>query len=309
MRIAVMGTGGVGGYFGARLVRGGHEVAFVARGRQLEALRSHGLRVESPLGDIHLPDVAVTDQPAEIGPVDLVLFTVKLWDTLEAAESIKPLLGETTAVVSFQNGVVKDDILRDALGAEHVIGGVTYIAATIAEPGVIRHSGTLQKLVFGEYDGSLSPRVRQFRDACADSGVDAETSDRIEQTIWEKFVFLVGLSGTTSLARSEIGPIRSHPRSRAFLHDVMAEVVQVALAQGVPLPADYADERLAFTDTVPASMTSSMHRDLEQGNRLEVAWLSGDVVERGTRLGVTTPCNRAIFGILSIYSDGRAIPA
>lgn len=170
-------------------------------------------------------------------------------------------------MVSFQNGVVKDDILRQALGAEHVIGGVAYIAATIAEPGLIRHSGTLQKLVFGEYDGSLSARVRQFRDACADSGIDAEISDHIERTVWEKFVFLAGLSGTTSLARS--------------------------------------DEQLAFTDQVPATMTSSMHHDLEQGNRLEVPWLSGDVVERGTRLGVPTPRNRAIFDILSIYSEGR----
>jgi 2-dehydropantoate 2-reductase len=306
MRIAVMAAGAVGGYFGARLAQAGHEVAFVARGRQLEALRAHGLRVESPLGDLHLPDVNVTDEPAEIGTVDLVLFSVKLWGTLEAAEAIKPLLGGKTAVVSFQNGVVKDDILRQTLGAGHVIGGVCYIAATIAEPGLIRHSGTLAKLVFGEYDGSLSPRVRQFRDACADSGIDAEISDRIEQAIWEKFVFLVGLSGATSLARSAIGPIRSHPRSRAFLHDTMEEVVQVARAQGVLLPAGYADERLAFTDQLPASMTSSMYHDLERGNRLEVAWLSGDVVERGVRLGVATPCNRAIFDILSIYSAGRA---
>ena len=306
MRIAVMGTGGVGGYFGARLAQAGHEVAFVARGRQLDALRAHGLRVESPLGDVHLPDVEVTDEPAGIGTVDLVLFTVKLWDTLAAAEAIEPLFGRSTAVLSFQNGVVKDDILRQALGAEHVIGGVCYIAATIAEPGFIRHFGTLQRLVFGEYDGSLSPRVRQFRDACADGGIDAEISDRIEQTIWEKFVFLVGLSGTTSLARSAIGPIRAHPRSRAFLHDVMAEVVQVGRAQGVQLPASYADERLAFTDQMPASMTSSMYHDLKRGNRLEVAWLSGDVVERGARLGVATPCNRAIFDILSIYSAGRA---
>jgi 2-dehydropantoate 2-reductase len=305
MRIAVMGTGGVGGYFGARLARAGHEVAFVARGRQLTALRSHGLRVESPLGDIHLPDVTVTDRPDDIGPVDLVMLTVKLWDTVEAAEAIRPLLGPETAVVSFQNGVVKDDLLRDALGAGHVIGGVTYIAATIAEPGLIRHSGTLQRLVFGEFGGSLSPRVAQFRDACADSGIDAEVSDQIERAVWEKFVFLVGLSGTTSLARSPIGPIRANPRSRAFLHDVMAETVAVALAQGVPLPPDYAGKQLAFTDTVPASMTSSMHHDLERGNRLEVAWLSGDVVERGTRLGVPTPANRAIFDILSLYSEGR----
>jgi 2-dehydropantoate 2-reductase len=304
MRIAVMAAGAVGGYFGARLAQAGHEVAFVARGRQLEALRAHGLRVYSPLGDVHLPDVEVTDEPAGIGTVDLVLFTVKLWDTTEAADAIKPLLGENTAVVSFQNSVVKDDTLRQALGAQHIIGGVCYIAATIAEPGVIRHTGTLAKLVFGEYDGSQSPRVRQFGDACADAGVDAEISDRIEQAIWEKFVFLVGVSGTTSLARSAIGPIRSHPRSRAFLHDAMAEVVQVARAQGVPLRADYADDRIAFADQMDASATSSMYRDLEQGNRLEVDWLSGDVVERGTRLGVATPRNRAISDILSIYSGG-----
>jgi len=211
MRIAVMGAGGVGGYFGARLAQAGHEVAFVARGRQLEALRAHGLRMQSSLGDAHLPDVRVTDEPTGIGTVDLVLFSVKLWDTLAAAKAVKPLLGEKTAVVSFQNGVVKDDILRQTVGAKHVIGGVCYIAATIAEPGLVRHSGTLQKLVFGEYDGSLSPRVRQFRDACANSGIDAEISDRIEQTIWEKFVFLVGLSGTTSLAPTRItsGSFRS----------------------------------------------------------------------------------------------------
>jgi 2-dehydropantoate 2-reductase len=306
MRIAVMAAGAVGGYFGARLAQAGHDVAFVARGRHLAALRASGLRVESPLGDLHLPDVQVTGDPAAIGTVDLVLFSVKLWDTREAAAAVKPLLTADTAVVSFQNGVVKDDILRQALGAGHVIGGVSYIAATIAEPGLIRHSGSLQKLVFGEYDGSLSPRVRRFRDACADSGIDTEVSDHIERAIWEKFVFLVGLSGTTSLARTPVGLIRGHPRSRAFLRDTMAEVVAVARAQGVPLPAGYADDRLAFADTVPAGMTSSMHHDLERGNRLEVPWLSGDVVERGEKLGVPTPCNRAIYDILSIHSDGRA---
>jgi 2-dehydropantoate 2-reductase len=267
MRIAVMATGAVGGYFGARLAQAGHQVAFVARGRQLEALRAHGLRVDSPLGDVHLPDIEVTDDPAGIGPVDLVLFTVKLWDTQEAAEATKPLLGESTAVLSFQNSVVKDDILRQALGAQHIISGVCYIAATIAEPGVIRHTGTLARLVFGEYDGSRSARVRQFGDACADAGIDAEISDRIEQAIWE-------------------------------------EVAQVARAQGVPLAAGYADDRLAFVDQMDASASSSMHRDLKQGNRLEVDWLSGDVVERGTRLGVATPRNRAISDILSIYSGG-----
>jgi 2-dehydropantoate 2-reductase len=305
MRIAVMGTGGVGGYFGGRLAQAGHDVAFVARGRQLEALRTHGLRLESPLGDAHLPTVEATDDPARLAPADMVLFGVKLWDTETAATLIEPLLTERTGVVSFQNGVVKDDILRRALGARHVVGGVCYIAATIAEPGVIRHSGTLQKLVFGEYDGTASARVREFHGACVDAGIDAAISDRIEQDIWEKFVFLVGLSGTTSTARTPIGPIRSHPRARAFLREVMDEVVQVARGQGVPLPAGFADDRLAFTDTVPEGMTSSMHHDLERGNRLEVPWLSGDVVARGEALGIPTPCNRAITDILSVHSEGH----
>jgi 2-dehydropantoate 2-reductase len=306
MRITVMGTGGVGGYFGARLAQAGHDVTFVARGRQLAALRERGLRVESPRGDLHLPKVKATDTPAGIDGADIVLFGVKLWDTVSAADALKPLIGAETAVVSFQNSVVKDDILRQALGAQHVIGGVCYIAATIAEPGVIRHTGALQKLVFGEYDGTVSPRVGRFRDACVEAGIDVELSERIQQSIWEKFVFLVGLSGTTSLARAPIGAIRGNARSRAFLHDVIDEVVQVARAEGVPIAADYAKDRMAFADQLPATMTSSMHNDLERGNRLEVAWLSGDVVARGARLGIATPCNRAIFDILSVHSEGRA---
>ena len=306
MRIVVMGSGGVGGYFGARLAQGGHDVAFVARGQHLDALRTDGLRVRSPLGDVHLPPIEVTDKPADLGQADLVLFGVKLWDTEAAAEQIKPLLTAHSGVVSFQNGVVKDDILRRSLGAEHVLGGVCYIAASIAEPGVIRHANKLQKLVFGEYDGTESARVREFHDACVASGIDAEVSPAIERAVWEKFVFLVGLSGTTTTTRVPIGRIRENPRSRAFLHDVMTEVVQVARAQGVPLPADYADDRLAFVDEVPPDMTSSMHHDLEHGNRLEVAWLSGDVVERGAATGVPTPANRAIADILAVHSEGRA---
>ncbi|MEJ7688704.1 MAG: 2-dehydropantoate 2-reductase, partial [Variovorax sp.] len=184
MRITVMGTGGVGGYFGARLANAGHDVTFIARGRQLAAIREHGLRVESPRGNLHLPSVKATDTPADVGGADFVLFGVKLWDTASAAEAIRPLVGDETAVVSFQNGVVKDDILRQVLGAAHVVGGVCYIAATIAEPGVIRHSGAMQKLVFGEYDGSASPRASRFRDAFVEADIDVEVSSRIRQTIW-----------------------------------------------------------------------------------------------------------------------------
>lgn len=309
MRIAVMGTGGVGGYFGARLAAGGHDVGFVARGRQLEALRAGGLRVLSPLGDLHVPEVRATADPAELGEVDVVLFGVKLWDTEAAAEQLRPLVRGDTAVVSFQNGVVKDDVLRRVLGPAHVLGGVCYIAATIAEPGVIRHSGTMQKLVFGEFDGAehdgaATPRVTALRAACVDGGVDVEVSADIERAIWEKFVFLVGLSATTSLVRSPIGPIREHPQARAFLRDVMDEVVRVARAQGVALPKDYADERLAFVDSLPATMTSSMRHDLDTGNRLEVAWLSGDVVARGGQVGEATPANRAVADLLAVHADG-----
>jgi 2-dehydropantoate 2-reductase len=302
MRVAVMGTGGVGGYFGGRLAAAGHEVVFIARGAHLAALRSDGLRVESPVGDLHLPAVEATDDPAGIGPVDIVLLSVKLWDTIGAAEAIKPLVKGETGVVSLQNGVVKDDMLRRVLGAEAVIGGSSYVISHIAAPGVIRHTGTMAKLVFGEYGGVLSPRVRELRDACAAAGFDVEASDHIERELWEKFVLIVGMSGSTSLARLPIGPLREHARSRAFLRDVMDEVVRVGRAEGVPLPADFADDRLAFIDQMAPDSTSSMHRDLERGNRIEVAWLSGDVAERGDRLGMPTPRNRAIYDILSVHS-------
>jgi 2-dehydropantoate 2-reductase len=306
VRIAVMGTGGVGGYFGARLALGGADVSFIARGAHLKAIREHGLRVESPRGDMHLAAPQATDHPAEIGPVDVVLFGVKLWDTEAAAKTVAPLLGPATAVVSLQNGVRKDDILREALGAHAVMGGVCYIAAQIAEPGVIRHSGSMQKIVFGEYAGSRTARAEAFFDACQRAGVDVEISSDIRRAIWEKFVFLVGLSGTTATIRKPIGPIRAHPRTRALLRDVMREVVSVGRAEGVQLSPDYADDRLEFCDGLPETMTSSMHNDLERGNRLEVEGLSGDVVRRGEAVSVPTPVNRAIRDILTLHEAGRS---
>jgi 2-dehydropantoate 2-reductase len=308
MHITVMGTGGVGGYFGARLAQAGQDVHFVARGAHLAAIREHGLRVESPRGDVHLREVQVSDDAARIGLTDVVIFGVKLWDTEAAAAAIRPLVGAHTAVISFQNGVVKDDILRRLLGERAVAGGVGYIAAAIAEPGLIRHTGTMQKLVFGEYGGQASERLQRFAQACAAAGIDHELSPHIRRRLWEKFVFLVGLSGTTATARVPIGPIRSHPRTRAFLRDLMDETVQVARAEGVDLPAGFADDRLTFCDQLPATMTSSMHHDLQRGSRLEVPWLSGDVVARGQRLGIATPCNRAVFDMLSLHADG-ALPA
>jgi 2-dehydropantoate 2-reductase len=305
MRIVIMGTGGVGGYFGGRLAAAGCSVGFVARGPQLQALQTQGLRISSPAGDLHLQQVQASSDPASFGVADVVVFGVKLWDTEAAAQSIRPIVGPHTAVVSFQNGVVKDEILQGVLGRDAVVGGVAYIAASIGEPGHIRHIGAMHKLVFGELDGRRSERLAALSAACTGAGFDHDFSTEIRQRIWEKFVFLVGLSGTTTSMRVPVGQVRAHAASRQFLLDVMDEVVQVARAEGVPLPADFAANRLTFADGLPEAMTSSMHHDLNRGSRLELPWLAGDVVARGLRLGVATPCNRAIAAVLAPHVGGH----
>lgn len=305
MKIAMMGSGGVGGFFGGRLAKAGCDVTFVARGAHLAAMREHGLTIENePQGNIHVPQVKVTDDPAAIGPVDLVILSVKLWDTEAAAKQVAPLVGPRTGVLSLQNGVIKDDILRRAFGDKAVMGGVCYVATHISKPGTIHQTGTMQRIVVGEYDGSKSQRVQDLHAALVKSGVTAELSDDVRRSIWEKYAFLVGLSATTTSMRSTLGPIRSNPQTRAFLFDVIREVVAVGRAHGVALPEDYADNRMAFGDTLPADMTSSMHHDLEKGNRLEVEWLSGGVVKLGREKGVPTPCNRAVCDILALHAGG-----
>lgn len=307
MKVAVMGSGGLGGLYGGRLAHAGYDVSFLARGAHLAAMEEHGLLIDNePHGSILIPHVQATDDPATVGVVHFVLIAVKLWDTEDAVRAIRPLVGPQTAVISLQNGVVKDDILRREFGPAAVMGGVAYVATHIARPGVIRQTGTMQRLIFGEYDGSRSARAERLLDALVRAGIQAEISDDIRRTLWEKYVFLVGLSGTTATMRSTIGPIRANPQTRAFLLELLREAVAVGRAYGVNLPEDYAGERLAFLDTVPPDMTSSMHHDLERGNRLEVAWLSGAVVQLGQAVGVATPANRAVWDILALYADGAA---
>ncbi len=306
MKIAVMGSGGVGGFYGGRLAHAGYDVSFIARGAHLAAMRQHGLRIENePQGTIHVPRVAATDDPSAIGIVDVVLIAVKLWDTESASRAAQALVGPHTAVLSLQNGVIKDDILRRAFGPAAVMGGVGYVATHVSRPGVIHQVGTMQRCVIGEYDGQRSARAEWLLDALLRAGIQAELSDDIRRTLWEKYVFLVGLSGTTATIRTTIGPIRENPRTRAFLHDLMRETVAVGRAHGVKLPEDYADQRMAFADTVPFAMTSSMHHDLERGNPLEVAWLSGGVVQLGEAAGVPTPANRAVWDVLALHAAGR----
>ncbi len=305
MRVIVMGAGGVGGYFGARLLHGGCDVKFVARGEHLAALRKHGLKVKSELGNIVLPRVCASDDPASLGPADVVLMCVKLWDTESAARSLHPVVGPHTTVISLQNGVEKEDVLRRVLGDRAVLGGLCYISSNIIAPGVISQTGTLQKLLVGELDGSVSERTEIFLAACQRGGIAAEISSDIRRAIWEKFVFIVGVSAATTSMGHSIGPICANAQTREFLLDLMREVVSVGRPQGVNIDEQLAEEKLAFCDGLPAEMTSSMHTDFERGRRLELAWLSGSVVKLGSMLGVQTPLNRAVSDILALHAQGK----
>lgn len=304
MKVAVMGAGGVGAYFGAKLAAAGNDVTFIARGAHLDALRTSGLSVLSGLGDVTLPTVSATDDPRDVGVVDFVFLAVKLWDTESAARSILPMLGPESSIVSFQNGVQKDDVLRSIAPPEAVIGGLCYIAASITKPGVIQHVGTMQKLVFGEFSGASTERITALYDACTTAGIDAEISDGIERATWEKYVFLVGLSACTAATRQPIGVVRANALTRQLLVDTMREAVMVGRARGVELDKEYAEKRLLFIDGLPPGMRASMAVDLERGNRLELPWLSGGVVTLGKQCGVPTPTNEIITAILSPYVDG-----
>lgn len=306
MKIAVIGAGGVGGYFGARLASSGCEVVFVARGAQFRAIRESGLRVESQLGDLNLLTVNVVERVDELQQPDLIIVAVKLWDTESVAATLAPLVSQGAAILSLQNGIGKDDVLRQYLPTESILGGCCYISAGIAEPGLIRHTGSIQRIVFGEYSGDRSLRAENFLEACLRASIDAELTDSIERVLWEKFVFLVGLSGATTSIRQSIGPIRTNAQTRAFLLDIMREVVAVGQSCGVNLNKSYAEERLAFCDTLPASMTSSMHHDLEERRRLELPWLSGGVAKIARERGVSAPLNQAISDILALYAEGTA---
>jgi 2-dehydropantoate 2-reductase len=304
MRIAIVGAGGVGGYFGARLADAGADVTFLARGAHLEAIRSRGLTIQSIKGNLHLPRVSATDDPSEIGAVDIVLFTVKLYDAQAAANLLVPLVGTDTAVIPIQNGVDGVDIVTQAVGRSHTAGGTVYVAAVIAEPGVIRHSA-LGRLVFGELDGTRTPRLERLLDACKSAGFEATLSDNIQVDIWTKFVLLSVFSGMTAVTRTPIGAIVADPELFAMLKIAARETMAVARAKGVPISDKVADDVERSYVALPPHMKSSMLEDLERGRRLELPWLSGAVVRIGKELGVDTPTHRFIAAVLKPHINGR----
>jgi 2-dehydropantoate 2-reductase len=304
MKIAVMGAGGVGGYFGGRLAQAGHEVSFVARGSHLEAIKATGLRLKSPLGDATL-QVRASDKPAELGDADVVLFAVKLWDTESAAEAIRPLVAKGGVVIPFQNGVESIDRIGAVLGREHVMGGAAYIAARIGAPGEIVQTGKMARLRFGPVEPSQRAAAQAFHAACVGAGIEVELSDDIVRVLWEKFVLLVAISGTTSVARSRIGVVRADPDLRWLLEAAMRETWQVGRQRGVALADDLVATTLKMVDGLPAEMTSSMHGDLDAGGRLEAPWLAGAVARMAREAGLEAPANRAIFAALKPFVEGR----
>jgi len=306
MRIAVMAAGAVGGYFGARLQAAGHDVFYIARGAHLEAIRRNGLTVASVHGDLHLPRVRVTDDPAEVGVVDVVLFAVKLWDTETAASAARPLLGPATRLITLQNGVDSVERIAAVLGAEHTVGGTAYIATVIASPGVIQHTSSFATLRFGRVDRQGDETLAAFVAAAKAARLDVDLSADIEREIWHKFIFLTAMAGATAALRSPIGPIRDDPELRTFFRTLMQEAFAVGRAKGIALDPSYVDERMEFLMTrVEPGMKASMAHDLERGNRLELDWLTGKVRALGRASGIPTPASDAVYTVLKLHRLGR----
>jgi len=305
MRIAIVGTGGVGGGFGAALAKAGCDVTFIARGAHLAAMKSQGLKVLSPRGDIHLVPTQATDNPAEIGQVDFVLFCVKQWDVESAGHAIKPMIGPETAVIPLQNGVDAADRLLPILGKNAVMGGVAQISAAITGPAVIQQVGTFMRMIFGELDGSRSARGEKLLAQCQQAGFDATLSDQIQTDLWMKFILLATNASIVAVSRQPVGPLREDPDIRPIFIAGAREVMAVGRAKGVALPDNAIETVMGLTDHLPPPQRPSMALDLERGNRLELPWLSGKVVALGKELGVPTPTHNVLYAMLKPYIMGK----
>ncbi|HKK31677.1 MAG TPA: 2-dehydropantoate 2-reductase [Alphaproteobacteria bacterium] len=304
-RIVVVGAGGVGGPFGTALALGGADVTFIARGDHLKAIQDQGLRIDGARGSFLLQPAQATDDPESVGPADYVIFTPKLWDVETTGAFIKPLVGRDTAVIPIQNGIDAAERLAPILGEGRVMGGVAVINAVIDGPGRIRQMGSFQHFTFGELDGSITPRAERLKAVCDSSGLDATLSDDITKALWEKFVFLVGVSSLTGATRQWTGVSRNDPDLRQVLRNVMAEVTAVGQACGVALADDTPEQKLGLIDSQDGRSISSMAVDLLRGNKLELPWLAGKVVELGKEKGVPTPTTYVLFSVLKPYIHGR----
>jgi len=310
MKIAIMGTGGVGGYYGGVLARSGKDVAFIARGAHLRAIREKGLRVKSIHGDFLVSPVTATDTPRKIGPVDLVLFTTKTYHTDDAAEMIKPILSPDTVIISFQNGVDAADRIGAVVGKEHLLGGATWVSAAIETPGVIGQYSQFRRIVLGEFDGRTTRRIQAVQQLFKDTGVTVETVDNISQILWSKFVFIASVSAMGALTRVTFGEYRSVSESRVVLTDAISEVAALAHAKGVTLDPDIVTKTLLFIDESAPDIKPSMQRDVEAGQVSELESMIGIVVRLGQETGVPTPVMRIAYAALKpgqLKAQGRSV--
>jgi 2-dehydropantoate 2-reductase len=304
MRIAMIGTGGIGAPYGASLAKAGADVTFVARGAHLATMRENGLRIEGDRGETHIRPAQATDDIAGIGTVDVVLSCVKLWDLEAVAEQIRPIVAPQTAVIPLQNGVDAAERMARILGNAAIMGGVAFVTGTIVVPGVIRQTGAYQRITFGELDDRVSERGQRLRDLCEAAGFEGVLSLDIMVPVWEKFIMLVPLSGLNALTRLPLGKWRDDPDLLALYVEALRETVSVGLAEGVRLPSDIVDRTLAQMRSMPPHHTTSMGNDLIRGNRLELPWFAGKVVELGRRHDIKTPVNGFIYAALKPYVHG-----
>jgi 2-dehydropantoate 2-reductase len=295
MRIAIVGVGGVGGYFGGRLAQAQEDVVFIARGEHLRALQTQGLRVESIKGDFALQPVQATDDPASVGVVDTVLVAVKAWQVPEVARQIQPLVGPDTLVVPLENGVEAPNQLSAALGAQHVLGGLCRIVSFIAGPGQIRHAAMEPYVAFGELDNRPSERAERLRRVFEHAGVQAEIPADIHVALWEKFLFIVSISGVGAVTRVPAGVTRSVPQSRQLLEQALREALAVGQAQGVPLAEETIPRIMAMIDRSAPGSTASMQRDIMDGRPSELEYQTGTVVRLGQEAGIATPTHSFIY--------------
>ena len=304
MRIAVIGAGGIGAIYGASLAKAGADVTFVARGAHLAAMRERGLKIEGDRGEMHISPTQATDDPSDIGPVDIVLFCVKLWDVESAGAAIRPMVGPETAVIPLQNGVDAHERLIPVLGREAVMGGTAFVTGSIVAPGVVRQTGTYQRVTFGELDRTISPRGERLAQLCAAAGFEGVLSPDVLVPLWDKFTMLVPLANVNALTRAPLGKYRADPASWSLVLGSVHETVAVGRAEGVNLAPDAADKAIALIRSMPDHHMTSMGNDLLRGNRLELPWFAGKVVELGRKHGVPTPVNGFVYAALKLYANG-----
>lgn len=298
MKILIMGTGGVGGYYGGLLAQQGNDVTFIARGSHLYAIRHEGLKVKSVHGDFHISPANATDDPINVGPVDLILLCVKTYHTDEAAQAIRPAVGQRTVVMSLQNGVDAAERIGKVIGPEHVVGGVTWLSSAVEESGVIKQISQFRRIVFGELSGGRSERIQSIYEVLNQTGITVEIAEDIQKVLWTKLVFITAVSSIGSLSRLPMGDYRSIPETRSLLTSIMQEVESVARAQGVNLDMDVVQQWLEFIDNAAPSIKPSMQLDVEAGHRTELESMIGVVGRKGRELGIPTPISDFVYASL-----------